>query len=427
MNNSELQQRKKRAIARGEGNGYNVYIKRAKNAELWDVEGKRYIDFGSGIAVVNTGHCHPKVTAAVKEQVESFSHTCLMVTPYEAAVTLAEQINAALPGPTPKKSIFVTTGAEAVENAVKIARSYTGRSGVISFNGSFHGRTLLTGGLTGKVQPYKAGFGPFPPELYRIPYPNALLGITEAQSLEALNQLFKCDIDPARVAAIIIECVQGEGGFYPAPVSFLKTLRALCDEKGILLICDEIQTGFARTGRLFAHEYAGIEPDLVTMAKGLGGGYPIAAVAGKAEIMDHPQPGGLGGTYAGSPLGCTAGVAVMSAIREEKLCERAEAVGARLVQHLQAIRAKHPALVGDIRNLGAMIALELVENGDINQPNATLTKAICAKAGEKGLLLLSCGTRGNVIRFLPPLTIEMEVLDEGAAILASLFDELANG
>ena len=425
MSNSELQQRKQKAIARGEGNSFTVYVKRAKNAELWDVEGKRYIDFGSGIAVVNTGHCHPKVTAAVKAQVENFSHTCLMVTPYESAVTLAEGINAALPGPTPKKTIFVTTGGEAVENAVKIARSYTGRSGVISFNGSFHGRTLLTMGLTGKVQPYKAGFGPFPAELYRIPYPNALLGISESQSLEALNQLFKCDIDPERVAAIIIECVQGEGGFYPAPVSFLKSLRALCDEKGILLICDEIQTGFARTGRMFAHEYAGIEADLVTMAKGLGGGYPIAAVAGKAEIMDHPQPGGLGGTYAGSPLGCAAGVAVLEAIQEEQLCQRAEAIGERMVQHLQAIQAKHPALVGDIRHLGAMIALELVENGDINQPNAALTKAICAAAAEQGLLLLSCGTRGNVIRFLPPLTIEMEILDEGAAILSRVIDSLA--
>ena len=425
MSNSQLQERKEKAIARGEGNAYQVYVKRAKNAELWDVEGKRYIDFGSGIAVVNTGHCHPKITSAVNAQVESFSHTCLMVTPYESAVTLAEQINAALPGPTPKKSMFVTTGAEAVENAVKIARSYTGRSGVISFNGSFHGRTLLTCGLTGKVQPYKAGFGPFPPELFRIPYPNALLGISEAQSLEALNQLFKCDIEPTRVAAIIIECVQGEGGFYPAPISFLKTLRALCDEQGIVLICDEIQTGFARTGRMFAHEYAGIEPDLVTMAKGLGGGYPIAAVAGKAEIMDHPQPGGLGGTYAGSPLGCAAGVAVMSVIEEEQLCARAEAIGERMVKQLQQIQARYPALVGDIRHLGAMIAMELVEEGDINQPNAALTKAICGKAAEKGLLLLSCGTRGNVIRFLPPLTIEMTILDEGAAILSSLFDELA--
>lgn len=424
MSNSELQQRKQKAIARGEGNSFTVYVQRAKNAELWDVEGKRYIDFGSGIAVVNTGHCHPKVTAAVKAQVENFSHTCLMVTPYESAVTLAEGINAALPGPTPKKSIFVTTGAEAVENAVKIARSYTGRSGVIAFNGAFHGRSLLTMGLTGKVQPYKAGFGPFPAELYRVPYPNALLGISEAQSLEALNQLFKCDIDSERVAAIIIECVQGEGGFYPAPVSFLKTLRALCDEKGILLICDEIQTGFARTGRMFAHEYAGIEADLVTMAKGLGGGYPIAAVAGKAEIMDHPQPGGLGGTYAGSPLGCAAGVAVLEAIQEEQLCQRAEAIGERMVQHLQAIQTKHPALVGDIRHLGAMIALELVENGDINQPNAALTKAICAAAAEQGLLLLSCGTRGNVIRFLPPLTIEMDILDEGAAILSRVIDSL---
>ena len=425
MKSSELNQRRQQATPRGVGVMCNYFVEKAENATLWDVEGNEVIDFAAGIAVLNTGHRHPKIVAAVAQQLEAFTHTAYQIVPYESYVSLAERINALAPVEGPAKTAFFSTGAEAVENAVKIARSYTGRSGVITFNGSFHGRTLLTMGLTGKVQPYKAGFGPFPPELYRIPYPNALLGITEAQSLEALNQLFKCDIDPARVAAIIIECVQGEGGFYPAPVSFLKTLRALCDEKGILLICDEIQTGFARTGKLFAHEYAGIEPDLVTMAKGLGGGYPIAAVAGKAEIMDHPQPGGLGGTYAGSPLGCTAGVAVINAIREEQLCERAQAVGERLVKHLQGIRTSYPALVGDIRNLGAMIALELVENGDINQPNATLTKAICTKAGEKGLLLLSCGTRGNVIRFLPPLTIEMEILDEGAAILSRVIDSLA--
>lgn len=424
MTNQELQQRKQAVFARGEGNAYGIYVAKAKNAELWDVEGKRYIDFGSGIAVVNTGHSNPKVAAAVQAQVENFSHTCMTVTPYESAVELAEKLVKKVPGSTPKKAMFVTTGAEAVENAVKIARSYTGRTGVIAFQGAFHGRTLLTVGLTGKVYPYKAGFGPFPPELFHVPYPNALLGISEEASFEALNQLFKCDIDVNRVAAIIVECVQGEGGFYPAPVSFLQRLRALCDEKGILLICDEIQTGFARTGRFFAHEYAGIEADLVTMAKGLGGGYPISGVVGKAEIMDHPQPGGLGGTYAGSPLGCAAGLAVLDVIEEEKLCDRALAIGERLVGHLKTIRERHPAIVGDIRNLGAMIALELVKEGDLAQPDADLTKAICSRAAEKGLILLSCGTRANVIRFLPPLTAEFAILDEGMAILSALIDEL---
>ncbi len=424
MSNAELQQRKQAAFARGEGNAYGIYVAKAKNAELWDVEGKRYIDFGAGIAVVNTGHCHPKVISAVKAQLDNFSHTCMTITPYESAVKLAEKLVKAVPGNTPKKAMFVTTGAEAVENAVKIARSYTGRSGVIAFNGGFHGRTLLTVGLTGKVQPYKAGFGPFPAELYHVPYPNALLNITEDDSFEALNQLFKCDIDPNRVAAIIVECVQGEGGFNPAPASFLKKLRELCDQKGIMLICDEIQTGFARTGRMFAHEYGGIEADLVTMAKGLGGGFPISAVVGKAEIMDAPQPGGLGGTYAGSPLGTTAGLAVFDVIEEEKLCDRALAIGERMVNHLRDIKEEFPAIVGDIRNLGAMIALELVKDNDIQKPNPELTKAICAKAAEKGLILLSCGTRANVIRFLPPLTTEMEIIDEGMALLKSIIKEL---
>lgn len=424
MNNAELQQRKQSVIARGEGNAYGIYVAKAKNAELWDVEGKRYIDFGSGIAVVNTGHSHPKVVAAVKAQLDNFSHTCMTITPYESAVKLAEKLVKAVPGNTPKKAMFVTTGAEAVENAVKIARSYTGRTGVIAFNGGFHGRTLLTVGLTGKVQPYKAGFGPFPAEIYHVAYPNELLGVSEDDSFETLNQLFKCDIDPNRVAAIIIECVQGEGGFYPAPASFLQKLRELCDQKGIMLICDEIQTGFARTGRMFAHDYAGIEADLVTMAKGLGGGYPISAVVGKAEIMDAPQPGGLGGTYAGSPLGCAAGLAVFDAIEEEKLCDRALALGERMVNHLKDIKAEHPAIVGDIRNLGAMIALELVKDGDMKKPDSDLTKAICAKAAEKGLILLSCGTRANVIRFLPPLTTEMEIIDEGMALLKAVIKEL---
>lgn len=424
MNNTELQQRKEAAIARGQGNMAPVYVEKAKNAEIWDVEGKRHIDFGAGIAVVNTGHNHPKVKAAVQAQIERFTHTCVMVSPYESAVELAEKLNAAAPGRTPKKSIFVTTGAEAVENCVKIARSYTGRPGIIAFNAGFHGRTNMTMGLTGKVAPYKAGFGPFPNDIYHVAFPNDYLGISEEQSLAELQMRFTCDIEASRVAAIIIEPVQGEGGFYRASPSFLQSLRKICDEHGILLILDEIQTGFARTGTMFCHEQAGIEADLMTAAKGIAGGFPIAAVIGKADIMDAPHPGGLGGTYGGSPVGCAAGLAVFDVIEEEKLCQRAEEVGQRFVQHLKKLQVEFSEIIGDIRQTGAMIAIELVKDGDVNQPNSELAKQLPAKAAENGLVLLSCGIRGNVIRFLPALTIEMDILDEGMEIFTRCFKEL---
>ncbi|MFP8967291.1 4-aminobutyrate--2-oxoglutarate transaminase [Pokkaliibacter sp. CJK22405] len=425
MTNAELQQRKDAVIARGMGNMAPIYVERALNAEVWDVEGKRYIDFGAGIAVVNTGHCHPKVMAAAKAQLEKVTHTCMTVTPYKEVVELAEKLVRIAPGATPKKAMFVSTGAEAVENAVKIARAYTGRSGVIAFDGGFHGRTNMTMGLTGKVLPYKAGFGPFPNDIYRIPYPNALHGVSEEESFKALAMRFKTDIEPARVAAIIIEPVQGEGGFYRAPASFLQKLRSLCDEHGIMLICDEIQTGFARTGKMFATEYAGIEPDLMTMAKGIAGGFPLSAVVGKAEVMDAANPGGLGGTYAGSPVACAAALAVLDVIAEEKLCERALSLGEQMTGHLNTIKARHPDRVGDIRNLGAMIAVEFIRNGDINQPDAELTKALSAEAAKRGLILLSCGIRANVIRFLPALTAPTDIVDEGMNLLAALVDELA--
>jgi 4-aminobutyrate aminotransferase/(S)-3-amino-2-methylpropionate transaminase len=283
--NDAWQRRKEAAFARGQGNAAPVYVQRAENAEIWDVEGKRYIDFGAGIAVCNTGHTHPKVIAAVKDQVDRFSHTCVMVSPYDSAVRLAERLNELVPGETPKKSIFVTTGAEAVENAVKIARAHTGRRGVIAFNGGFHGRTLLAMGLTGKITPYKNLFGPFPAEVYHAPFPIEYHGISVDDSIKALHSLFKADIAPVDVAAIIVEPVQGEGGFYPAPNEFLQALRAICDEHGIVMIVDEIQTGFGRTGRFFASEYAGVEADIMTVAKGIAGGYPLAAVTGKAEII----------------------------------------------------------------------------------------------------------------------------------------------
>ncbi|WP_417532031.1 4-aminobutyrate--2-oxoglutarate transaminase [Marinobacter lipolyticus] len=424
MNNASLQQRKDNAFARGQGTLTHAYIEKARNAELWDVEGKRYIDLGSGIAVVNTGHNHPKVQAAVQAQLEKFSHTCVMVTPYESAVELAEKLNDAAPGETPKKTVFVTTGAEAVENCVKIARAHTGRSGVIAFQGGFHGRTNLTMGLTGKIAPYKAGFGPFPGEIYHAPYPNEYHGVSTEDSLAALNMLFTCDIEPGRVAAIIIEPVQGEGGFYPAPPAFLQALRKLCDQHGILLIADEIQTGFARTGKMFASEYAGIEPDLMTMAKGIAGGFPIAAVVGKAEVMDSPLPGGLGGTYGGSPIGCAAALAVLDVIKEEQLCERALHVGDRIVERLRSLQTRYPQTIGNIRNLGAMIAMELVRDGDVNQPNAELTKALVGEAAKQGLILLSCGIRGNVIRFLPALTITDALISESMDLLEQTFDAL---
>ena len=421
--NQDLQKRRDAAFARGLGNQLPVYVERARNAELWDVEGRRYVDFAGGIAVLNTGHLHPKVQAAVARQLEAFSHTCLMITPYESAVALAERLNRLAPGPTPKKSIFVTTGAEAVENCVKIARAHTGRAGVIAFGGGFHGRTFMAMALTGKVAPYKAGFGPFPAEVYHAPFPIPYHGVSVEQSLAALEHIFKYDIEPARVAAIIIEPVMGEGGFYAAPPEFLRALRKLCDQHGIVLVIDEIQTGFARTGKLFAIEHAGIEPDLMTMAKSLAGGFPLAAVVGKAAIMDAPGPGGLGGTYAGSPIACAAALAVLEVIEEEQLCQRAVAIGDAMTGRLRELARELPC-IGDVRGLGAMVAIELVKNRDPHSPDPDLTKALTKRAAEKGLVLLSCGLYGNVIRFLVPLTASDAIVREGLDIVAESLREL---
>ena len=426
VSNEQWQARKNAAFARGQGNMAPVYIDHAKNAEMWDVDGNRYIDFGTGIAVCSTGHTNPKVTAAVQEQLQRFSHTCVMVTPYGSAVELAEKLNELAPGNTPKKTIFVTTGAEAVENCVKIARAHTGRRGVIAFNGGFHGRTMLAMGLTGKITPYKNLFGPFPAEIYHAPYPVKYHGVSVEGSLKALEMLFKVDIAPSDVAAIIVESVQGEGGFYPAPNEFLQALRAMCDEHGIVLIADEIQTGFGRTGKFFCSEYANIEPDLITVAKGVAGGFPLSAVVGKAEIMDAPLPGGLGGTYAGSPIGCAAALAVIDVIAEENLVERSVQIGALFGDRLAALQRQFPDAIGDIRaSRGAMVAMELVKNGDAEQPDPELTKTLVTLAYQRGLVLLSCGTRANVIRFLPALTISDELINEGLDIVSDCFKELA--
>jgi 4-aminobutyrate aminotransferase/(S)-3-amino-2-methylpropionate transaminase len=422
--NADLARRRAAAVPRGVGNSLQVYADRASNAEIWDVEGRRLIDFASGIAVLNTGHLHPRVQAAIGAQLARLSHACFQVTPYENYVALAERLNELVPGSGPKKTIFLTTGAEAVENAVKIARHHTRRSAVIAFGGGFHGRTLACMSLTGKVQPYKAGFGALLPDVYHAPFPVEYHGIGTAQSLAALEQLFKADVDPERVAAIIIEPVQGEGGFYVAPPEFLRALRTLCDKHGIVLIVDEIQTGFARTGRMFAIEHSGVEPDLVTIAKSLAGGVPLAAVTGKASIMDSPPPGGLGGTYAGSPLGCAAGLAVLEVIESEQLCARADRVGTAVRARLHDLQSRWPC-IGDVRGIGAMVAMELVKDRRPDAPDAELTMALVQAAGRRGLVLLSCGIYANVIRFLMPLTIPDAVLAEGLAILEAALEDVA--
>jgi 4-aminobutyrate aminotransferase/(S)-3-amino-2-methylpropionate transaminase len=423
--NQQLHERRIASISRGMSTMLPVYIERAQNAELWDADGNRYIDFAGGIAVVNTGHLHPRVKAAVAAQLEAFSHTCVMITPYRLAVELAERLNEIAPGSTPKKTMFVTTGAEAVENAIKIARAHTGRPGVIAFGGGFHGRTYMGMALTGKVAPYKIGFGPFPGDVYHIPFPIPFHGGSTAASLSALEQVFKTEAEPGRIAAIIVEPVLGEGGFYVAPGDFLPALRAICDQHGILLICDEIQTGFARTGRMFASEHYGIEPDLITLAKSLGGGFPLAAIVGKAPIMDAPVVGGLGGTYAASPISCAAALAVLDVMKEEDLPVRSQKIGDRIRNRLQRMQANLPC-IGEVRGLGGMIAIELVRNRDAKQPDVDLTKALVQRCATNGLVLLSCGIYSNVIRFLPPLTISDALLDEGLAVLERTLTDLTN-
>lgn len=421
MNNSDLQARKNAATPRGVGVMCDFYAARAENAELWDVEGRRFIDFAAGIAVLNTGHRHPRIVAAIAQQLERFTHTAYQVVPYASYVELAEKINARAPGAQPKKTAFFTTGAEAVENAVKIARAATGRPGVIAFAGGFHGRTLMGMALTGKVAPYKIGFGPFPSDVYHAPYPNRVHGVTTADALHALDTLFKADIEPTRIAAMIFEPVQGEGGFNVAPPEFVRGLRQLCDEHGIVLIADEVQTGFARTGKLFAMEHYDVSADLITMAKSLAGGMPLSGVVGRADLMDAAAPGGLGGTYAGNPLAVASALAVLDVIDEEKLCERAVQLGDKLKARLEALRGEIPQLA-DIRGPGAMVAAEFLEPGT-RTPDQAFVKRVQARALERGLLLLVCGTYGNVIRFLFPLTIQTAVFDEALGLLEEVLKE----
>ncbi|MBK0033197.1 4-aminobutyrate--2-oxoglutarate transaminase [Erwinia sp. S43] len=417
MTNAELNQRRQQATPRGIGVMCNFFAERAENATLWDVEGREYIDFAAGIAVLNTGHRHAKIIEAVTRQLTQFTHTAYQIVPYESYVSLAEKINQRVPIAGPCKTAFFSTGAEAVENAVKIARAHTGRPGVIAFGGAFHGRTFMTMALTGKVAPYKLGFGPFPGQVFHARYPNALHGVSTEEALASLETLFKTDIDPKQVAAIILEPVQGEGGFNIAPADFMRALRELCDRHGILMIADEVQAGFARTGEMFAMEhYPDVEVDLLTMAKSLAGGLPLSAVAGKAEVMDAPAPGGLGGTYAGNPLALAAAHAVLDIIDGERLCERSRRLGSELAEVLNGLKTECAA-IAEVRALGSMVAVELNDPAT-GQPSAELTRLVQQKALENGLLLLSCGTYGNVIRFLYPLTIPDAQFKRALAILS---------
>ncbi len=421
--NAAWHARRQAATPRGVGVFGDFFIQRAKNAEFWDIEGRRFIDFAGGIAVLNTGHVHPKVQAAIAAQLERFTHSCYQVVPYTEYVALAERINAIVPIDGPVKTAFFSTGAEAIENAMKIARSSTGRTGVIAFGGAFHGRSMFSVALTGKVQPYKAGFGPFPPEIYHVPFPGQ--GASLDDTKHAMEQLFKCDIEPSRVAAIVFEPVQGEGGFNVIQPAAVKWLRELCDQHGILLVADEVQTGFARTGKMFAMEHFGVSPDLMTMAKSMAGGTTLSAVSGKTAIMDGPAPGGLGGTYAGNPLAIAASHAVLDVMAEEQLPARAQKLGDQLIGHLIAQRAVYPKRMGDVRGLGAMVACEFV-HPTTGAPDADTTKHVQLAALKRGLLLLTCGVYGNVIRFLFPLTIEDSVFAEGlAAFDAALAEVLA--
>ncbi|WP_312938042.1 4-aminobutyrate--2-oxoglutarate transaminase [Stutzerimonas nitrititolerans] len=422
--NESLMQRRVAAVPRGVGQIHPIFADRASNSRVVDVEGREFIDFAGGIAVLNTGHLHPKIVKAVEAQLHKLTHTCFQVLAYEPYVELCEKINARVPGDFAKKTLLVTTGSEAVENAVKIARAATGRAGVIAFTGAYHGRTMMTLGLTGKVAPYSAGMGLMPGGIFRALYPCALHGVSVDESIASIERIFKNDAEPRDIAAIIIEPVQGEGGFNVAPKEFMVRLRALCDQHGIVLIADEVQTGAGRTGTFFAMEQMGVVADLTTFAKSVGGGFPIAGVCGRAELMDAIAPGGLGGTYAGNPLSCAAALAVLEIFEEERLLERCQHVAAKLTAGLEAIQARHPR-IAEVRGLGAMVAIELFEDAEHTRPAAELTAQVVARARDKGLILLSCGTYYNVLRVLVPLTVEDEVLERGLAIIEACFDELS--
>lgn len=403
-------------VARGVATAHPVFASRAEGSRIWDVEGREYLDFASGIGVLNVGHNHPRVLAAVRQQLEAFTHTCFQVVMYEPYVRLAERLSALVGQGRPTKAFFATTGAEAVENAVKIARAATRRPAVIAFNGGFHGRTLMGMTLTGMNAPYKQNFGPFAPDVYHAPYPYEYRGWSVDRALAALNDVFACDVAPQRVAAILVEPQLGDGGFLPAPPEFLRTLRSICDEHGIVFIADEIQTGFGRTGRMFAYEHSEVEPDLVTMAKGLAGGFPISAVVGRAELLDAPEPGGLGGTYAGSPVACHAALAVLDIVEDDDLLAQARRLGAVLREGLESLSNSHPC-IGEVRGLGPMLAFEVVSDRGTRATDAGRTTEILSAALDRGLIVIRCGVHRNVVRLLPPLVTSESDAREALRIL----------
>lgn len=414
LTNRSLLARRQAILPKGLGVAFPIFAERAQNSEVWDVEGNRYIDFIGGISVLNTGHSHPKITQRVHEQLDKFSHTAAQIISYESYVTLAEKLCEKAPITGDKKAVFFTTGAEAVENTIKIARASTGRHGIISFVGGWHGRTMMCMGLTGKVVPYKNNFGPMPASIYHALFPAPELNITEAEALRSIEMIFQADIHPSDVAAMIVEPVQGEGGFHQLTPSFAKALREICDEHGIVLIFDEVQSGFGRTGTLFACEQLGVEPDLMTSAKSLAGGFPISAVIGRADIMDAPQPGGLGGTYSGNPLACVAALAVIEVIEEEGLLERSNIIGDKIAEFLASL---NHSKIAYIRHKGAMLAFDLMDSE--GKPDPIAAANLKAEAFEKGLLLASCGRFGTTIRIMVPLTVSDEVLGEGLAMMKS--------
>jgi 4-aminobutyrate aminotransferase/(S)-3-amino-2-methylpropionate transaminase len=396
-----LAARRAAAIPRGLAVAHPIAVARAEGARVWDADGHEYLDFAAGIGVLNVGHRHPAVVRAVSEQLTRLTHMACQVAMYDEYVEVAARLAALVGGPA-RKALLVTTGAEATENAVKIARGATNRAGVIAFTGAFHGRTMLALTMTASNPAYRQNFGPLAAEVYHAPYPYEYHGWTSARAVEALNELFATRIPPDQVAAVIIEPQLGEGGFVPAPPDFLRVLRDLTRRHGIVLVLDEIQSGFGRTGRMFGYEHAGIEPDIVVMAKGLAGGLPLAAVVGTAALMDAPAPGGLGGTYAGNALSCAAALAVLQVFEREGLVGRAAAIGRQLRDGLLALQQRDPA-IGDVRGLGAMLAIELVLDRDSREPDPELAQRVIDRARERGLLLLKCGPQKNVVRFLPPL------------------------
>ncbi|GED46165.1 4-aminobutyrate transaminase [Vreelandella aquamarina] len=423
MGNAELNELKQKYVAAGAASPATAFADRAENAEIWDADGNRFIDFAGGIGVLNVGHRHPKVVAAVKAQLDKVMHTCQTVMPYEGYVKVAEKLSHIVPVRGHAKVMLANSGAEALENAVKIARAATGRSNVICFDGGYHGRTFYTMAMNGKVAPYQTDFGPMPGTVFRAPYPVPYHGVSEDEAIRGLKMTLKTDANPKDTAAIILEPVLGEGGFYPAPTSFLKKIREICDEHGMLMIIDEVQSGFGRTGKMFAIEHSGVEPDMMTMAKSMADGMPISAIVGTDKVMDASGPNSLGGTYTGSPTACAAALAVMEVFEEENILEKSQTLGETLAARFNEWQGKFDC-IDHVRNMGAMAAFELVNNKTDRTPNPELAAALCKKAREEGLILLSCGMYGNTIRFLMPVTIEDDVLNEGLDIIESCLESL---